>query len=376
MLISAAVAVGIATGVPVIVVAGMGAATLEPRLALLVGAAALVAARWSHGHHRRDLVSAPEMSFHQSVAAELRAGASLRSALSRATDAVPELGMRRLARASEAGLPMPYLQAVMRECLPETGPATAAALSILEETGGHAISTFEGLALVAQDAATVDRDRRVSTAQVRASATLVGGIPLVFILFLAFTGRFGEVAGQAPAMLILGGLWLAIGAIWMGWMLRSARSGGGPFRHRRHAEGDLILPQLLFIGLTAGLSLGATLARAQSQLERHQARAVAHLLRQARSSGMAAALASQAGSPLYRILARAHVTGAPLAAVVGTFITQRREAHRAEQLARVRKLPIKLLVPLSLFILPGFVFLTVGPTLVHHLTRLLGPFFG
>lgn len=376
MLTAALVSAGLVVGMPVLLAGAMGAAILEPRIALALGAAAYVASR----HRGERQLSNVEGTFHQAVTAELRSGASLRSALARATGTVPALRLQRLERAANSGLPINYLQQVLLARLPNTGRATAAALAVLEETGGHAIPTFEGLALIAQDVTSIERDRRVSTAQVRMSALVIAGLPLGFLTYLVLSGRFGQVAERAPVMLMAGGAMLAIGVAWMGWMLRPWRPrtssvlqfGGG-----QTPEADLLLPQLVLVGLTAGLSLEAALLHAEERLPSAAAQEVDQLLRRARHSGMASALSSSGGpsQSFLRVLARSYVTGAPMAAAVAVFLSESQETYRTEALTRARRLSVKLLVPLALFMLPGFVFLTVGPAFVESATRVLGPLF-
>lgn len=150
-------------------------------------------------------------------------------------------------------------------------------------------------------------------------------------------------------------------------------------RLRRPASrfgGIHLLAQLVFVGLTGGLSLGASLSHARPHLEPELAAELDRLLRRGQHVGLAGALASSEGEArrFYTVLARAHVTGAPLAPAVAAFLDEERQAQRARAVEEARKLPVKLLVPLALLILPGFVLLTVGPSLVTSLKGVLGPF--
>jgi pilus assembly protein TadC len=54
------------------------------------------------------------------------------------------------------------------------------------------------------------------------------------------------------------------------------------------------------------------------------------------------------------------------------FITDRRATRRADTLERLRRLPVALTVPLALLILPGFIILTLGPTVASIVKQLLG----
>jgi tight adherence protein C len=67
---------------------------------------------------------------------------------------------------------------------------------------------------------------------------------------------------------------------------------------------------------------------------------------------------------------RALVTGAPLLASIDGYATSLRRDERAAAVEKARRLPVKLLFPLALLILPGFLLLTVGPALLAGLDRL------
>jgi pilus assembly protein TadC len=132
--------------------------------------------------------------------------------------------------------------------------------------------------------------------------------------------------------------------------------------------------RLLLIGLTAGLPLTAALQLAADELGRDRGAPLVRLLRRARVSGLAAALAGGRGEEhrLLHRLARAQMTGAPIAGTITTFIAEERAARRAEIVERLRKLPVTLTVPLALLILPGFILLTLGPTVAGIVRQLLG----
>ncbi len=99
------------------------------------------------------------------------------------------------------------------------------------------------------------------------------------------------------------------------------------------------------------------------------------MLRQARRSGLARALGgcSGRGARFYLLLARAQTTGASIAGAVASFVDERRQEDRARSLEAARKLPVKLTIPLALLILPGFVALTVGPSVLTTVRSIFGP---
>ena len=93
---------------------------------------------------------------------------------------------------------------------------------------------------------------------------------------------------------------------------------------------------------------------------------VGDLLRRAARDGLGHALAAAdgRGRPLYAGAARAVVTGAPLAPAVDAVVREAIAGQRAADLEAARRLPVRLMLPLALLILPGFVLLTVGPTVL------------
>ncbi len=69
-------------------------------------------------------------------------------------------------------------------------------------------------------------------------------------------------------------------------------------------------------------------------------------------------------------LAAASASGAPaLPALQAHLDAATHRRHHAE-IEAVRRLPIRLLVPLTLLVLPGFVLMTVAPVVVDSLARL------
>lgn len=67
---------------------------------------------------------------------------------------------------------------------------------------------------------------------------------------------------------------------------------------------------------------------------------------------------------------RSTITGSPLHPSLHSVARALRRARTERERARLARLPVKLLFPLSLLILPGFVLLVVGPAVVSGLDRL------
>lgn len=141
------------------------------------------------------------------------------------------------------------------------------------------------------------------------------------------------------------------------------------------ADADVaLLADLLGLGLTAGLSLRAAIDIAAQQVAGPLREDLAVLCRRVDQSGLAAGLAGTRGrlEELARVAAGAAVSGAPLATAIAAFSKTRRHADHALRMESARRLPVRLLLPLALLILPGFVLLAVGPAVLQGLAR-LGP---
>ena len=147
---------------------------------------------------------------------------------------------------------------------------------------------------------------------------------------------------------------------------RSARAAAPRIDH---------LGQVLFVALSAGLSVAAALDFAADEVGAVAAGELRSVLRNARHQGLAVALAGAGGATdrLFAVLARAQLTGASAVKAVASFVDEERRDRRARAVESAQRLPVKLTVPLALLILPGFVLLTFGPTVIATVQRLLGP---
>jgi Flp pilus assembly protein TadB len=150
-------------------------------------------------------------------------------------------------------------------------------------------------------------------------------------------------------------------------------------RGRRHNEvvaDEAVdhLAALMVIGLSASMALPAAFESAARETGGAVADEVADLLRRASHRGFARALAETEGplGDLATQLAQAQVTGAPMVGAVTAFLTTRRAATRSKLLERARTLPVRLIVPVALLLLPGFIVLVMGPYVIDQLGDLIG----
>jgi pilus assembly protein TadC len=71
-------------------------------------------------------------------------------------------------------------------------------------------------------------------------------------------------------------------------------------------------------------------------------------------------------------LAQSHLSGAPAAATLDAFVASMHDAERYRSVEAARIVGVKLTLPLTLLLLPGFILLTIAPFVVDQLGPLLG----
>jgi hypothetical protein len=129
---------------------------------------------------------------------------------------------------------------------------------------------------------------------------------------------------------------------------------------------------LLFVELRSGRSVLAALQSTASLLPHD--RDLGRVARVAMVSGLTAAIehANPRLRPVISQLARAQRSGSSLSGTVRRLIEEDLAEERASRLARARALPARLMVPVTLLMLPGLVLLLYGPSLVRLYQDLLG----
>ena len=220
MLSAVVAALAFAAGAPLPALAVAALAMWQPLWLLAAAAVWAVAAR----KRRRQAGPGDEADFRQGLAAELHAGASLRSAVVAASARAPALDLGRACRLADAGLPAATVGEALESALPVNGRLAAAAFRLASATGGRVATLFHALAGRAAEVGRLERERRALTAQARASAWVVGGAPLTLLLLLAVTGRLRPLLADpvGPVVLAVGfGLEAAgVAAVWL--MVRGA----------------------------------------------------------------------------------------------------------------------------------------------------------
>ncbi|HEY7565199.1 MAG TPA: type II secretion system F family protein [Acidimicrobiia bacterium] len=214
-------ALGVLGPVPLAVGLTVSLIWLDPILATPVVMVAVLRARSNRNRQtRHDLVA----GFLRTVAAELRAGRSLRAAISGAVESVDALGLAAVGRLARAGRP---LAEVASELSAHEGLGLAAtAVRVAARTGGSIVDVFEMLINEAVEDADLERERRTLTVQARLSIGLVGGFPLLVLVVQVLSGETGRLLARGPVgmgILAAGSALLLAGLIAVGVMLRRAR---------------------------------------------------------------------------------------------------------------------------------------------------------
>lgn len=130
--------------------------------------------------------------------------------------------------------------------------------------------------------------------------------------------------------------------------------------------------ELIALGLAGGLSVSAAHRVAIEHSASPAQAALRRLAAEIDQRGILAALSQDRGpsSSVSHALATATAAGSPALPALEARLDE--EMHRvfAARQERVRRLPIRLLLPLTLLVLPGFVLMTVGPAVIDSLARL------
>lgn len=171
------------------------------------------------------------------------------------------------------------------------------------------------------------------------------------------------------------GLCLGLSCLAWRWARSRNRSREAAAEAGREVE---LLARSLLVALSGGLSPDAALRTARRSLRSELGGEVDRILRESARSGLASALlaAGGAGGRLFRQLGAAHLSGAPMIVTLTALARDLHDSARAEAVQRARKLPVKMVIPLSLLMLPGFLMLMAGPAVLPSFGRLLGPMVG
>jgi len=185
---------------------------------------------------------------------------------------------------------------------------------------------------------------------------------LAFGIAVLRSNRWEILAAGILVAIILApivGIGLALGlAVWIAAKRRPRSSGFN--------DDEAMLAELTALGLSAGLTFTAAASAAADSVPGE----ASTRLRRAIRSGTQTDADTVDDHDLMVVVNRALSTGAPVQPAVSGYATTLRNEERSRALTRARRLPVKLLFPLALLILPGFLILTIGPAVLGSLERL------
>ena len=143
-------------------------------------------------------------------------------------------------------------------------------------------------------------------------------------------------------------------------------------RNRRPQPPIRLVLMLLLIELRSGLSVLAALQEVSRALpDEVEVRRVARL---ATVMGLTGSIGQCHDTlrPILAQLARAQRSGASLTATVRRMLEQDLARQRSERLAKSRSLPVRLMLPVTLLMLPGLVLFLYAPSLLGMFDDLVG----
>jgi tight adherence protein B len=222
VLTAAVLAMVVALGEP-----GLG---LAVAVAVLLGPAWLLAGigGWALWHHaarnRGEGGPDDEAAFLRSVSSELQAGAALRLAVASGASG-SSLDLAPLVAASSAGLSADRVAAELERGLPINGRMAAGAFELAARSGGPAARVMHSLAMRAERIGELERERHALTAQARASAWVIAGLPLAVLLFVIASGRLST--GSDPILLGLVAVGVGLQVVGLAVVARMIRGASG-----------------------------------------------------------------------------------------------------------------------------------------------------
>lgn len=211
-------ALGVAAGGDLRLLAMAGGAVWAPLPTAVAVAVMTVLARRAEfrAAHRLD------MSFLETVVAELRAGGSPRRALRAACRVLPN--GQAMARRLDAGEPLRTSLDGLETRLPSVGALVVDAVTVANGAG-RMLPVVEELIVHAASEADVAAELRAATAQVRASLWILVGCPVAYLAWSFGTGRLGPLLalpGGSMVAMVGAGL-MAVGGSTMVMLARSGR---------------------------------------------------------------------------------------------------------------------------------------------------------
>lgn len=167
---------------------------------------------------------------------------------------------------------------------------------------------------------------------------------------------------------------LAVSGAVLGLAVNRFRRAAALTRRHMAVEVECIdVAELVAVGLAGGQSIAAAHRLALDHVSADARPVLEGLLDRIDRMGTTPALLTDPSAlrGSSRVLATAATTGAPALPMLEAFVETEAHKRHAADLEALQRLPIRLMVPLALLVLPGFVLMTVGPAVVDSLARLV-----
>jgi tight adherence protein B len=290
---------------------------------------------------------------------------SIRRALIAWGERAPEeLGsdLRRLSARLSLGAPISHALSTLTSCFGADAAVLKAVVRAHLSSGAAVPPLLRAMAARITFRAETERRMAAGLAGVKASARLVAALPVVCLAL--FPMERSPLSDPTGLVLVAVGLLLtAAGFVWMRRVVPTIRSLDDPI-------GDMV--QLVAAALRAGCPSGQAFelgARCPLGASR---RAVERAQRMARLGSRWSSALNLTGDPTLKDLAlvvdRCSDGGTPLAPALDRWVATRRERAAVEMERAMRQAPVRMLLPLTLCVLPSFVLLGLGP-FVRELVR-------
>ena len=209
-------ALGVASGLSAPAVVVIGTTVIQPWTVIALAIVHGVVSRTTHAG-RRD-----ETAILAAIAAELRAGRSLRQALAGPGATSADHPMRPVARLAAHGVSFSELTPLIREALPASSPLVVPAIGMLEVSGANAASVFELLAESHAMQKTIEDEHRAALAPAGYSASILMALAAGGLIWLVSSGRMSSLLSDTTGQVLaaVGAGFIAAGAVVFMAMLR------------------------------------------------------------------------------------------------------------------------------------------------------------
>jgi tight adherence protein B len=266
----------------------------------------------------------------------------------------PEL--ERVARRARLGAPLGYVLGPLSDVLGSDADALVALVEGHARLGGDAARAVLGLAASLDRRADSIRAARAAAAGARLSGRLVAALPLLVVPVLPLA-RAPLLDGVGVALLA-GGVTLAIGGV-----VAIERLVPDPPRE----DGAALVADAVAGALRAGVGLGAALEAVAAHAPNDVAVPLRRALRMAHLGGSwtraLAGVGDQSLGELAGVIESAERFGLPSADALEEHAQRVRSARLRAYESTLRRAPVVMVVPLTLFVLPSFVLLGIAPFL-------------